>query len=86
MLFAPTPSTEFWPLPVHDFYFKDVSVVASYSAGPNDTREALTLLADGLPLRGLVTHRFGLGSIVEAYRVVAAANDALKVIVYPGKP
>jgi len=85
VLFAPTQATEFWPIPVQDFYFKDVSVVASYSAGPNDTREALTLLADGLPLAGLVTHRFGLDSIAEAYRLVAAAEDALKVIVYPGK-
>ena len=86
VLFTPTPATEFWPLPVHDLYFKDVSVIASYSAGPNDTREALELLADGLPLRTLVTHRFGLDSIAEAYRLVAAGNEALKVIVYPGKP
>ena len=85
VLFAPTQATEVWPVPVQDFYFKDVSVVASYSAGPNDTREALTLLADGLPLAGLVTHRFGLESIAEAYQLVAAADDALKVIVYPGK-
>ncbi len=85
VLFTPTQATEYWPLPVHDFYFKDVSVVTSYSAGPNDTREALTLLADGLPLAGLVTHRFGLDSIAEAYRLVADAGDALKVIVYPGR-
>lgn len=85
VLFTPTPATEYWPLPVHDLYFKDVNIVASYSAGPNDTREALTLLADGLPLSGLVTHRFGLDSIAEAYRLVAAGKDALKVIVYPGR-
>jgi len=85
VLFTPTPATEYWPLPVHDLYFKDVSIVASYSAGPNDTREALTLLSDGLPLAGLVTHRFGLDSIAEAYRLVKAGNEALKVIVYPGR-
>ncbi|HME81009.1 MAG TPA: zinc-binding dehydrogenase [Candidatus Eremiobacteraceae bacterium] len=86
VLFTPTQATEYWPLPVHDFYFKDVSVVASYSAGPDDTREALTLLTDGLPVRSLVTHRFGLDSIAEAYKLVAAGQDALKVIVYPGRP
>jgi L-iditol 2-dehydrogenase len=85
VLFTPTPATEYWPLPVHDLYFKDVSIVASYSAGPNDTREALTLLSDGLPLAGLVTHRFGLDSIAEAYRLVKAGNEALKVIVFPGR-
>jgi L-iditol 2-dehydrogenase len=85
VLFTPTQATDYWPLPVHDFYFKDISVVASYSAGPNDTREALTLITDGLPLANLITHRFGLDSIAEAYRLVADANGALKVIVYPGK-
>jgi len=85
VLFTPTQATEYWPLPVHDFYFKDISVIMSYSAGPNDTREALELLADGLPLRSLVTHRFGLDDIAQAYRLVAAGTDALKVIVYPGR-
>ncbi|MBV8170906.1 MAG: zinc-binding dehydrogenase [Candidatus Eremiobacteraeota bacterium] len=85
VLFTPAAATEYWPLPVHDLFFKDVSVVASYSAGPDDTREALTLLADGLPVRPLVTHRFGLDSIAQAYRLVAAGTDALKVIVYPGR-
>jgi len=85
VIFGPTQSHERWPLRVHDFYFKDVSVVTSYSAGPNDTREALDLLANGLSVGPLVTHRFGLDSVAEAYRMVAAAQDALKVIVYPNK-
>ncbi len=86
VIFTPTQTHERWPLPVHDFYFKDVSVVASYSAGPDDTREALDLLAGGLSIGPLVTHRFGLGSVREAYRMVEAAHEALKVIVYPNRP
>ncbi|MBV8282739.1 MAG: zinc-binding dehydrogenase, partial [Candidatus Eremiobacteraeota bacterium] len=85
VLFTPAEATEHWPLPVHDLFFKDVSIVASYSAGPDDTREALTLLADGLPVRALVTHRFGLDGIAEAFKLVASGKDALKVIVYPGR-
>jgi L-iditol 2-dehydrogenase len=83
MLFTPLPEHEIWPLPVHDLYFKDVTVTTSYSAGPVDTREALDLLAAGLDVRPLFTHRFTLDGVVEAYRLVAEARDALKVIVYP---
>jgi L-iditol 2-dehydrogenase len=83
LLFTPLPEHEKWPLPVHDFYFKDVTVTTSYSAGPVDTREALELLANGLDVRPLFTHRFDLDGVIEAYRLVAEARDALKVVVYP---
>jgi L-iditol 2-dehydrogenase len=83
VLFTPLPADELWPLPVHDFYFKDVTVTTSYSAGPLDTREALDLLKDGFDVRPLFTHRFNLDDVNEAYRLVAEARDALKVIVYP---
>jgi L-iditol 2-dehydrogenase len=83
VLFTPLPADERWPLPVHDFYFKDVTVTTSYSAGPLDTREALALLKDGFDVRPLFTHRFNLDGVNEAYRLVAEARDALKVIVYP---
>jgi len=84
VVFSPLAPGESWPLPVHEFFFKDVSVVASYSAGPSDTRAALKLLAGGLNVRPLVTHRFGLEAVAEAYRLVAEAQEALKVVVYPG--
>lgn len=83
VLFTPLPANERWPLPVHDFYFKDVTVTTSYSAGPLDTRKALELLKDGFDVRPLLTHRFSLDDVNEAYRLVAEARDALKVIVYP---
>jgi L-iditol 2-dehydrogenase len=83
VLFTPLPADERWPLPVHDFYFKDVTVTTSYSAGPLDTREALELLRSGFDVRPLFTHRFNLDGVNDAYRLVAEARDALKVIVYP---
>jgi L-iditol 2-dehydrogenase len=83
LLFTPLPAHEKWPLPVHDFYFNDVTVTTSYSAGPVDTREALELLKGGLDVRPLFTHRFNLDGVTEAYRLVAEARDALKVVVFP---
>ncbi|HXW76294.1 MAG TPA: alcohol dehydrogenase catalytic domain-containing protein [Candidatus Eremiobacteraceae bacterium] len=81
--FTPLPPDVRWPMPVHDLFFKDVDVVSSYSAGPDDTREALRLLEGGLPVKPLITHRFSLREAAEAYALVARAGEALKVIVYP---
>ncbi len=85
LLFTPLPSDQRWPMPAHDFYFKDVSIVNSYSAGPDDTREALRILEGGFPAAGLITHRLPLSDVQKAYRLVAGAGEALKVIVYPGQ-
>ena len=83
VLFTPLRPDERWELPVHDLYFKDVRVVHSYSAGPDDTREALALLETGLPARALITHRLPLSEVRASYSLVRDAGEALKVIVYP---
>ena len=44
-IFAPTPPGVLWPLSVHDLFFRETTLVPSYSAGPTDTREAMRLLA-----------------------------------------
>lgn len=85
LIFTALSPEERWPMPVHDLYFKDVRVVTSYSAGPDDTREALKLLSAGINVKPMFTHRFGLEAVAEAYRLVAEAQEALKVVVYPGK-
>lgn len=65
----------------YDLYFREVRLVPSYSCGPNDTREALDLIAAGVVQRSqVVTHEFPLEQVVEAYRT-AATTSALKTIV-----
>jgi len=83
VLFTPTEPAARWTLPVHDAYFREVSVVPSYSCGPADTREALALIRGGLPVEMLVTHRLPLDATAEGYRLVREATDALKVVVRP---
>jgi L-iditol 2-dehydrogenase len=83
VLFTPTPPEDVWPFPVHDAYFREVSVIPSYSTGPPQTQEALQWLTRGLPVETLITHRFPLEGAVEGYRLVREANDALKVVVHP---
>lgn len=83
VLFTPTPPEARFPLPVHDAYFREIRIVPSYSAGPDDTAEALRHLVSGLPVASLVTHRLPLARTAEGYRLVREARDALKVIVRP---
>ena len=64
-------------------FMRELTITASYSAGPRDMRAALELIAGGLidPLP-LVTHRLGLedtGRALELQR----SGEALKAIVLP---
>ncbi len=82
VIFTPVPPEELWPLPLHDLFFREVEIVPTYSAGPDDTREALRAIAGGLPVEGLISHRLGLEQVAEGYRLVAEGR-ALKVVVRP---
>jgi L-iditol 2-dehydrogenase len=65
----------------YDLYFREIRLVPSYSCGPNDTREALDLIARGVVKREqVVTHEFPLERVVDAYQT-AATMSALKTIV-----
>jgi L-iditol 2-dehydrogenase len=83
VVFTPLPPGERFGLHVNDLFFRDINIVMSYSAGPNDTREALDLLASGLPVEPLFTHRFTLEEAAKAYAMLKNASASLKVIVYP---
>lgn len=68
----------------HDLLFREITLQASYSAGPADTRAALELIAArAVPTEALVTHRFELQDTPEAL-AVARTPEALKVIVTNG--
>ncbi len=83
VVFTPAPPDARWPLPVHDVFFKETTIVPSYSAGPDDTREALRLLAAGLPVEPLITHRLPLQRAAEGYDLIRAVGPAMKVVVRP---
>lgn len=83
VLFTPMEPGTRWPIPVHEAYFREVSIVPSYSCGPDDTREAVRQIREGLPVESLITHRLPLEEAGDGYRLVREATDALKVIVRP---
>ncbi|MQA11554.1 MAG: alcohol dehydrogenase catalytic domain-containing protein [Pseudonocardiaceae bacterium] len=64
---------------------KDISMYTSRGEGGNNVKRAVAMAAEG-KLRGaeLVTHRFGLDDIAEAFRVVRERDgDPMKVVLVP---
>lgn len=81
-LFTPTPTGTTTNLDLGDLYFRDVSLVPSYSCGPDDTRHAYELLRTGcVGAEGLVTHRFPLEQAQQAFDTARRGGAALKVLV-----
>jgi L-iditol 2-dehydrogenase len=81
-LFTPTATGVTTALDLGDLYFREISLVPAYSCGPDDTRRAYDFLREGQvrPER-LVTHRFGLEQVQQAYDTARRGGAALKVLV-----
>jgi threonine dehydrogenase-like Zn-dependent dehydrogenase len=62
---------------------RELSITASYSAGPGDMRGALQLITDGgVDTQTLVTHRFALKDTARALSL-HRRGEALKAVVAP---
>jgi L-iditol 2-dehydrogenase len=82
LLFTMAPPQETLSLSSYELYFREVSLVPSYSCGPRDTREALELLASGsVPVGDLVTHRFPVARAAEAFQRARDPEGSVKVMV-----
>jgi L-iditol 2-dehydrogenase len=82
LLFTMAPPEERWDVSPHDLYFREVTVVPSYSCGPDDTRQALSLLASKrVRVADLVTHRFPVERAVDAFERAKDPDGSLKVMI-----
>jgi L-iditol 2-dehydrogenase len=82
LLFTMAPRGEEWAAPLHELYFREVSVVPSYSCGPDDTAEALDAIASRrVRVDDLVTHRFPIARAAEAFARARNPDGAMKVVV-----
>jgi len=81
-LFTPTPTQVMTALDLGDLYFREISLIPSYSCGPEDTRRAYDLLREGqIRPEMLITHRFSLEQVQAAYDTARRGGAALKVLV-----
>jgi L-iditol 2-dehydrogenase len=82
LFFTPAPPGQMLTFDQNAIYFRDVNFVQSYSCGPDDTREALSLIERGIiPVDKIITHRFPLDQAEEAFRLTSKAGESLKAIV-----
>lgn len=83
--FTPLPPDLPLTLDQSDLYFREVSLTQSYSCGPDETRDALALLADGrIRTERLISHRVGLEGVAAALERAAGKGEGIKTLVYPG--
>jgi L-iditol 2-dehydrogenase len=65
----------------NELYFREVEIVPSYSAGPDDMREALSLLAARrVKVADLVTHRFPIARARKAFERARDPDGSVKVL------
>jgi L-iditol 2-dehydrogenase len=82
VLFAPARPGEVMHLDPNRLYFRDISIITSYSCGPDDTAEALRFIRRGIvSAEKLVTHRFTIDETEKAFKITAEAKDSLKCLI-----
>lgn len=82
LLFAPPRPDELLPLSPNALFFQEITLRTSYSAGPYETRLALDLLRTGrIRPETIITHRFSLDEVAQAFQLVANPGEALKVVI-----
>ena len=82
ILFTPAVPGEVLCIDPNEIYFKEISLIPSYSTGPEETRAALRMIEAGhVRARMIVTHRFPIEETQRAYRLAAKAADSLKVAI-----
>lgn len=82
--FTPMAPGSVVSLDLSSAYFREVTLTQSYSCGPDETREALGLLATGtVEVASLVTHRVGLEGVAAALERAAGKGEGMKTVIRP---
>ena len=71
-------------IPFPELWRREITLQTSYGAAPADLATAIELIrARRVPVADMVTHRFSLEGIGEAFRAVAEGGESIKVIINP---
>ncbi len=81
-MFAPIGPDEHLSLSLHKLFFSEIKFIPSYSTSHIETRTALELMSSGkIRAKELITHRFPLNRIEEAFETATKNKKCLKVVV-----
>jgi L-iditol 2-dehydrogenase len=83
LLFAPLPPGELVPLDLNKLYFKDISIVTSYSCGPEDTQRAAKAIREGkVRAEQVVSDFIALEDLPTAYRAMKSGKILKPMVVF----
>jgi L-iditol 2-dehydrogenase len=84
LCFATTEPGVDLPVPINEFWRNEIKLMPSYGNSPLDALETIELLREKrVVAEPLVTHRLGLAETGRGFRLVAAADQSVKVIIEP---
>lgn len=84
LLYAPSSPGERLPLDTNDIFWWELTLTTTYSCSHKDTRTALEFIRRGrIQVETLITHRLGLDQVAEGLRLMAEAQDSLKIVILP---
>ncbi|MFB0563046.1 MAG: zinc-dependent dehydrogenase [Candidatus Lokiarchaeia archaeon] len=70
----------------NEMWRNEITLTTSYGASPVDLTTSLELLRAGnLNVQDMITHKFALADAGEGFKLVAKAEDSLKVIIEPNR-
>ncbi len=71
-------------IPANDFWRDEIAVMTSYGAAPHDLREALELIkTKKIKVSDMITHILPLDKAQEGFKLVAGAQESIKVVLKP---
>jgi L-iditol 2-dehydrogenase len=85
LFFAPTAPGINIPISINDLFWRtDITLTTSYAGSPADYAAALKLIqAHRVRVREMITHRLSLAETGLGFKLVAGAQESLKVIIEP---
>lgn len=75
-------------IPINDYWRNEVIIMTSYGAAPQDLDEAYDWIKSknkNINVVELISHRFPLSKVGEAFKIVCEANESMKVVIEPDK-
>jgi len=63
-------------------YSKELTLVTSYAASDNDTKQSLDLISSGkVQVKKLITHRYALAESQKAFEHAHSGHNAMKIVI-----
>ncbi|MBD3345455.1 MAG: alcohol dehydrogenase catalytic domain-containing protein [Chitinivibrionales bacterium] len=86
LFFAVPKPEETIPVDFNPFWRNDITIKTCYGAAPLDNMQALELIGRRVvTVTDMISHRFGIDQIQEAFSIGAQPDECLKVIIEPNK-